>query len=71
MVADARMLWWCGVDRSYPPDFPVWGLLARTKDSRLLHFGLFSRPHKDIWHRGRVVLLGDAAHATLPHVGQG
>jgi 2-polyprenyl-6-methoxyphenol hydroxylase-like FAD-dependent oxidoreductase len=23
------------------------------------------------WHRGRVVLLGDSAHATSPHVGQG
>lgn len=23
------------------------------------------------WHRGRVVLLGDAAHATSPHAGQG
>jgi 2-polyprenyl-6-methoxyphenol hydroxylase-like FAD-dependent oxidoreductase len=23
------------------------------------------------WHRGPVVLLGDSAHATSPHVGQG
>jgi 2-polyprenyl-6-methoxyphenol hydroxylase-like FAD-dependent oxidoreductase len=23
------------------------------------------------WHRGRVLLVGDAAHATSPHVGQG
>jgi 2-polyprenyl-6-methoxyphenol hydroxylase-like FAD-dependent oxidoreductase len=23
------------------------------------------------WHRGRVLLIGDAAHATTPHVGQG
>jgi 2-polyprenyl-6-methoxyphenol hydroxylase-like FAD-dependent oxidoreductase len=25
----------------------------------------------DDWHRGRVVLLGDAVHATTPHLGQG
>jgi 2-polyprenyl-6-methoxyphenol hydroxylase-like FAD-dependent oxidoreductase len=23
------------------------------------------------WHRGRVVLLGDAAHGTTPHCGKG
>jgi 2-polyprenyl-6-methoxyphenol hydroxylase-like FAD-dependent oxidoreductase len=23
------------------------------------------------WHKGRVVLIGDAAHATTPHVGYG
>src|SRR5439155_21080227 len=23
------------------------------------------------WYRGRIVLIGDAAHATSPHVGQG
>lgn len=24
-----------------------------------------------MWHQGRVVMLGDAAHATLPYMGQG
>ena len=49
----------------------VQSLLQRTPDARLLHFGLYSRPHKPFWSRGRVLLVGDAAHATLPHVGQG
>ncbi|HEX8445963.1 MAG TPA: FAD-dependent oxidoreductase [Sphingomonas sp.] len=26
---------------------------------------------EEAWHRGRVVLLGDAVHATTPHLGQG
>lgn len=39
---------------------------------RLMHFGLYHRQTlKKTWHKGRVVLLGDAAHATLPYMSQG
>ena len=34
-------------------------------------WGLFTLPPLRLWSRGPVVLLGDAAHAMLPHQGQG
>ena len=34
-------------------------------------WGLFTRPLTDNWGRGRVQLIGDAAHAMLPNIGQG
>ncbi|WP_297368638.1 FAD-dependent monooxygenase [Acidocella sp.] len=34
-------------------------------------WGLFHRPPLGRWTRGRITLLGDAAHALVPHHGQG
>lgn len=36
-----------------------------------LRWGLFVVPHLLRWHRGRTVLMGDSAHAMVPHHGQG
>lgn len=55
----------------YPASHPIHTLAKFTRKNDLLHFGLFYRHHKKTWTHDRVVLLGDACHATLPYVGQG
>ena len=41
--------------------------------TRMLKFGLFDRDEMqpNQWHTQRCVLVGDAAHPTSPHLGQG
>ena len=36
-----------------------------------LKWALMARPPMDRWSKGRVTLLGDACHPTLPFLGQG
>ena len=52
------------------------GLVAEAREQVTDDDAVVYRPVENIvvpapWHRGRVVLIGDAAHATTPHCGQG
>ena len=42
-----------------------------TEQSEIVYRPVYSLLVPPPWYRGRVVLVGDAAHATSPHVGQG
>ncbi|WP_027344527.1 FAD-dependent oxidoreductase [Hamadaea tsunoensis] len=51
---------------------PAREMIGRTRPEDLvITGGLEDIPHVPVWHRGRVCLIGDAAHPTSPSSGQG
>ena len=49
----------------------VTGYLAALTCDEQIHFGPIESIDLDCWHAGRVLLIGDAAHASPPHMGEG
>ncbi|MDJ1134002.1 FAD-dependent monooxygenase [Streptomyces iconiensis] len=58
------------LDRHRKDHSPVPQLIEDTR-SGILGYPIYDMLSLTTWYRGRVCLVGDAAHATSPHVGQG
>ncbi|WP_313054699.1 FAD-dependent monooxygenase [Pseudomonas lopnurensis] len=50
---------------------PVFSLVANVSADTRVHFGSIEQVVMDDWVKGRVVLIGDAAHASSPSMAEG
>jgi 2-polyprenyl-6-methoxyphenol hydroxylase-like FAD-dependent oxidoreductase len=48
---------------------PIMDIIAAT--DHMFAYPVYEIPSLPEWHKGKVCLVGDAAHATAPHIGQG
>jgi 2-polyprenyl-6-methoxyphenol hydroxylase-like FAD-dependent oxidoreductase len=52
-------------------DQPIIQEMIRATTSKIDLYPIYDIPSQPVWHKGPVILIGDAAHATSPSAGQG
>lgn len=48
---------------------PIYKIIEAT--DKMFVYPVYDIPSIPKWHKGKICLIGDAAHATAPHIGQG
>ena len=52
-------------------DLPLISEMIRATESTIIGYPFYDIPTQPLWHKGRIVLVGDAIHAISPSAGQG
>ena len=52
-------------------DYHVASDFIKASNEKYVKIPIYEIPHLPTWHKNSICLIGDAAHATSPHIGQG